>query len=80
MLTAELVCRRWREVATDHSKVLWRPVFESSPFSRWWLPYRPSHDFATLKGTVPLPREQLALSLRVHALQCRTRPNTVHAR
>jgi hypothetical protein len=51
LLTAELVCQRWREVATAHSQVLWKPLYERSPFSRWWLPYRPSDDFTSLKGT-----------------------------
>ena len=50
LLTAELVCQRWRGVATDHGNVLWRPLFDSSPYSRWWLPFRPSHDFTILKG------------------------------
>jgi hypothetical protein len=53
LLTAELVCQRWRGVATDHGNVLWRPLFDSSPYSRWWLPFRPSHDFTTLKGIFP---------------------------
>ncbi|ELR21031.1 zinc finger, zz type domain containing protein [Acanthamoeba castellanii str. Neff] len=52
LLTAELVCQRWRGVATDHGNVLWRPLFDSSPYSRWWLPFRPSHDFTTLKESM----------------------------